>query len=316
MASPLADVAALRLFAFDRVLNYDAATQTIVLLGSFPAADGASERSPAIVRIEKAALPVDQPAALLESAIADVRLIENNDIYTWLLGWLAPSTARPDVKINIICPATDVHIRKYTAQKFLVVHETPALYERIVEPYIDAFPASRTKWVRDILEGRSEANKVLHRDSHPEFGYVLLPDMKWDLTTLSSLYLVAIASSPTIRSLRNLTRAHLPMLKSIRREAHKAVNDKWGLERGALRLFVHYQPSYYQFHVHIVNVEYQGLLGMTVGQAHLLDDIISLLELSRDDGPSILARMTLTYGLGDQHGLYEPMRAAQVDLHD
>ena len=86
------------------------------------------------------------------------------------------------------------------------------------------------------------------------------------------------------------------------------------------------------FHVHIVNAEYQGLLGMTVGQAHLLDDIISLvrgtpspsppplsvsqLELSPDDGPCILARMTLTYGLGDQHGLHEAMRAAQSELDD
>lgn len=39
------------------------------------------------------------------------------------------------------------------------------------------------------------------------------------------------------------------------------------------------------------------------------------LELDSDDigegEPSILQRMTLTYGLGEQHGLYEPMRAAQ-----
>jgi len=34
------------------------------------------------------------------------------------------------------------------------------------------------------------------------------------------------------------------------------------------------------FHVHIVNVNYDGLLGMSVGQAHLLDDIISLVRRS------------------------------------
>jgi hypothetical protein len=33
------------------------------------------------------------------------------------------------------------------------------------------------------------------------------------------------------------------------------------------------------FHVHIVNANYQaGMTGMTVGQAHLLDDIISLVS--------------------------------------
>lgn len=155
---------------------------------------------------------------------------------------------------------------------------------------------------------------MLYRDTSVDYGYVLLPDMKWDLTTISSLYLVAIASSPNIRSLRDLRKSHLGMLRSIRREARRVVKDKWELGYGTLRMYVHYQPSYYHFHVHIVNVDYQGLLGMTVGQAHLLDDIISLLELDPDDGPSIFERMTLTYGMGEQHGLFEPIKAAQHDV--
>jgi hypothetical protein len=32
------------------------------------------------------------------------------------------------------------------------------------------------------------------------------------------------------------------------------------------------------FHVHIVNANHLGLMGMTVGQAHMLDDIISLVR--------------------------------------
>jgi m7GpppX diphosphatase len=88
-----------------------------------------------------------------------------------MLGWLSHSEDRPDVKINAIYPATDVHIRKvvpprsmittrtgvlnnspfrllvqYSNQQVHIVRETPALYERIVKPYIDAFPASRTQW--------------------------------------------------------------------------------------------------------------------------------------------------------------------------
>lgn len=92
------------------------------------------------------------------------------------------------------------------------------------------------------------------------------------------------------------------------------------------------------FHVHIVHTGHLGLSGMAVGQAHLLDDIISLvrrvhllhavpmlharcslpsqLELDPDDGPSILERMTFTYGLGTEHGLYKPMAAALAELRD
>lgn len=90
------------------------------------------------------------------------------------------------------------------------------------------------------------------------------------------------------------------------------------------------------FHVHIVNANYHGSMGMAVGQAHLLDDIISLvspasithppvpklltgrfnvqLELDPDEGPGIFERMTITYGLGDQHTLYEPMRRALNEI--
>ena len=100
--------------------------------------------------------------------------------------------------------------------------------------------------VENILNGTSEAEKVLHRDPSPEYGYLMLPDMKWDLNTLSSLYLVAIAFNRNIHSLRDLNKTHLGMLKSIRREAARVVKERWGLDQGSLRMFIHYQPSYCQ----------------------------------------------------------------------
>ena len=220
--------------------------------------------------------------------------------------------------------------------------ETPAMYERIVRPYIDAFPASRTQWsvhpaqhscvcvhgcpssrpltqaslsrIDAIVSGQSEAEKVLFR-SPPEadpFGFLILPDMKWDLANLTSLYLVALMLLPDIKSLRDLNCSHLPLLRSIRREAARAVKDRWGLEATELRLFVHYQPSYCalrifispspshsrskmpclpttdRFHVHIVNANHTGLMGMTVGQAHMLDDIISLVRISAWDSSPVV----------------------------
>jgi m7GpppX diphosphatase len=68
--------------------------------------------------------------------------------------------------------------------------------------------------------------------------------MKWDLRAVSSLYLVAIAVSPNIRSLRYLRKHHIPMLRNVKREAERVVKEQWGLDKGSLRCFVHYQPSY------------------------------------------------------------------------
>jgi m7GpppX diphosphatase len=138
--------------------------------------------------------------------------------------------------------------------------------------------------------------------------------MKWDLANTTSLYLVALTLLPNIKSLRDLNRSHLPLLHAIRREAANVAKSRWGLEGTELRLFVHYQPSYYHFHVHIVNANHTSLRGMVVGQAHMLDDIISLLELDESTGSSIFQRMTHSYGLGEQHGLFSAMQAAQSEL--
>ena len=154
--------------------------------------------------------------------------------------------------------------------------------------------------IDEIISGRSEAEKVLFRSppSADPFGFLILPDMKWDLTNVASLYLVALMLRPDIKSLRDLNRSHIPLLRSIRREATNIVKSRWGLQATELRLYVHYQPSYCKccglplhtriqssrmspadhFHVHIVNANHLGLMGMTVGQAHMLDDIISLVR--------------------------------------
>ena len=33
-------------------------------------------------------------------------------------------------------------------------------------------------------------------------------------------------------------------------------------------------------------------------------------------GPSVFQRMTLSYGLGEQHGLFSAMKAAQLNLRE
>ena len=71
------------------------------------------------------------------------------------------------------------------------------------------------QWVYNILEGRSEADRVVYRDEHPLMGFVLLPDLKWDAKDLSNLYLVAIVLRRDLLSLRDLTDEHIPLLKHI-----------------------------------------------------------------------------------------------------
>lgn len=105
-------------------------------------------------------------------------------------------------------------------------------------------------------------------------------------------------------------------------------------------MFLHYQPSYYHLHVHIVSLTNEGFAGADVGKAHLLDDVISLVstvprntrgdswadsyseQLEQSDSTpgqdSLLQKMTLTYHLGEEEDLYKALIAAGVDgqAHD
>lgn len=98
--------------------------------------------------------------------------------------------------------------------------------------------------VRDILEGKAEVDSVLCRTLH----FLILPDMKWDPAgPISSLYLLAIVFDASIRSLRDLRGGpdgHVEMLEEIRDRASSIAKERWGLARGALRMYIHYQPSY------------------------------------------------------------------------
>ena len=136
MSHPAAPISLDKLnkFQLDRVLNEDPLTHTLTLLGTLPGEDTAPVK--AIVRIEKTALNSQRAGSILgeDGLIHRVTLEESTDIvcairspffadivnpqqYTWLFGWLREDRER-DVKINIICPATDVHVRKVCQPSF------------------------------------------------------------------------------------------------------------------------------------------------------------------------------------------------------
>jgi len=230
----------LKNFRFERVINEDPTTHSLILLGTLPCPtqndSPEGERVAAIVKVEKTALDAEHAKHFFSDTglVKRVALEGSTDIYTWLFGWLGEERER-DIKISVIFPATQVHISKYTKQEVLMVRETPDLYERIVKPYIAAFPATRTQWAENILLGLSEQDKVLY--SSPDF--VILPDMKWDLKTISSLYLLALVQDRSIRSLRDLRRKHVGLLKAIRQEGERVVHEKWALGKGSLRMYIH-----------------------------------------------------------------------------
>ncbi|KAG8931864.1 hypothetical protein FRC02_001999, partial [Tulasnella sp. 418] len=302
-----------------RKLNDDSVQRRVVLLGSLPTAmiesqDPASideqyAHAPAILDIQKTHFDQDDQSIVRE--VQRIQMIESNNIYSHFFAWRNVSDGTPDYKIRLVVNATELHITKATKQVSIICRETPPIYAETVVPYIDSLPLSRIDWVYNILDHEAESEQILFEDPSPNEGYIIVPDFKWDKTSANALYLQAIVRNRAIRSIRDLRKSHLGMLKSIRKEAICVSSENWGVGREKLRMFIHYQPSYYHFHVHIVTLELEGFPGMTVGHAHLLDDVISLLETETD---GVFERMSFTYALPAEHPLCKLIQARQHEI--
>lgn len=274
-------------FKFVRELASDPQCKLVALLGTI----GADQ---AIVKLERSHVDIDPSEPFLDS----IELIQHNDIYYWARAKLREQHG---TKLDVICPATDTHIRKYDTQQYHMVRETPEMYQQYAVPYIKLQQGDRIKWVYNILFEGKELETFVYHDKHPETGMVILPDMKWDKVTMDALYLTGIVNTKSIGCVRDLGGQHLPWLKQMRKTIFKVVKEKYGLASDKVRVFVHYQPSYYHFHIHIVNVVHPGLgNGITAGKAILLDDIITNLEVKAD----YYQTQALTYLLGENHGLW------------
>ncbi|XP_009951711.1 PREDICTED: m7GpppX diphosphatase, partial [Leptosomus discolor] len=90
---------------------------------------------------------------------------------------------------------------------------------------------------------------------------------------LDDLYLVALVHPRGVKSLRDLTAEHLPLLRNVLREGQEAIAKRFGVPGSQLRIYLHYQPSYYHLHVHFTALGYEAP-GSSVERAHLLADVI------------------------------------------
>lgn len=286
-------------FEITRILKIDPQTKSLAVLGKIQGQD-------AIIHLEKTSFAWPEHQVDVAKAIEKIRLIESNDIYFWSLANLRQSLqTTPGAKVNVIFPATETHINKYAFQKLHYITETKELYEKTVKPYIETQKGDRIQWVHNILFHGKEADTFIHHDEDPIDGFVLLPDMKWDRISVDALYLIAIVKRMDIASVRDLNGSHLPFLEKLLETVKTIASSKYPVDRDGLRVFIHYQPSYYHFHVHVVNVAHPGLGdGINVGKAILMDDVIENLKLA----PDYYQKRTLFYVLGENHGLWKALQ--------
>jgi m7GpppX diphosphatase len=226
-----------------------------------------------------------------------------------------------DLKINLIYPCTETHVKKYSKQGARLVTETSHIYKEHIHPYmLSKREAGRLNWVFNIIEGRTEVEDVIYRTvlgAAGDEGFLLLPDLNWDRKTLDALHLLAIVERRDIWSLRDLKKKHIPWLQHMKAKVLSATVDTYPtLDVDQLKLYVHYQPTYYHFHIHIVHVQLEAGATQATGKAIGLESIMEQLGSMAGDDEVGMESVTLCYTLGEASELwtdiFEPLKRSDA----
>lgn len=226
-----------------------------------------------------------------------------------------------DLKINVIYPCTETHVKKYSRQGVRFVTETAEIYRDHIRPYmVRKREQGRLNWAFNIIEGRTEVEDVIYRTTLGEAGdegFLLLPDLNWDRRTLDALHLLALVERRDIWSLRDLRKKHIPWLRHMRAKLLGATVETYpSVEPDQLKLYVHYQPTYYHFHIHIVHVALEAGATQATGKAVGLDSIIETLEVMQGGEEAGMESLAMSYTLGEASELwtevFEPLKSGKA----
>jgi len=283
-------------FTAKEVLSVNASTKSVFLRCKVKDRDG-----DAVIILEKTAFKENEVGKILTG-----QTLLNQQLHNDIYGTYA-CTIQPElngVKATIIHPATEKHVEKYRSTPACLVVETPKDYSNITKPWIEDTAQSSLQWVENILVHKSEEDRIVFEDPDPELGFILLPDMKWNLEKVEELYLVAIVHKRGITSIRELNNSHVPLLQNIQKKAFIAIKNKFGVDKHHLRAFLHYHPSYYHLHVHFTHMRGNGasaFASIQAERAHMLDTIINNIQMI----PNYYQVANLTFALKEDEPLWK-----------
>mmetsp|Transcript_55576 Transcript_55576/g.136212 ORF Transcript_55576/g.136212 Transcript_55576/m.136212 type:complete len:297 (+) Transcript_55576:152-1042(+) len=285
-------------FKPSRVLQSNPKAKSVVFLGEIEGKEGQ-----AIVYLEKKPFNSERAEEQLAAEPAELSLDFNNAEYS-VYEMLAKAEMGA-IKCDVIHPATAKHIAKYSREEFRFFRETAGIYRDVTLPYVlREEMGGRIEWVYNVLEKKKEADRILCEDSDPKVGFILAPDMKWDQKSIGDLYCLAIVNRRDIPSLRALTPEHVPLLRNVYKKGCACMKEKYGVDEGSMRVYVHYLPTFYHLHVHFTHVDFEAG-GQQAGKAHLLADIINNIEMRGD----YYQAAALTVQIKTSLGLYKEFEA-------
>lgn len=324
----------LRGFKVSKILNdgKDSSFGNVVaLLGTFPGLEEIKEESSSsvVIKLSRPPIPLDNLDALADAITLYERMpysgmeygyyhgVVNNSDDTFFAPYLSVDVLYPgclkdeskEAKAKLLAK----HISRNQAQRPVIFRENPKAYEKAHLPYIEAIPSSAIGWVHKILNKEKELERLLFDLNDLNDGFLLNTDPKWTThpdpkttpkeqwmnhPSTRELYCLGLCHRKDVRSLRDLRAAHLPMLRAMAKKGREVIKNTYGLANESLRIFVHYPPQFYHFHVHFTNVSVEH--GVSAERAHLLDDVIENIERDSEH----YAKRSITCRMGENDELW------------
>lgn len=172
-----------------------------------------------------------------------------------------------------IYPATKEDYSKYFSEKIKIL-ETPEMYANNIYPKI---LNQKINWIDNIFSGKNENNNILYSDN----DFIFLPDIKWDLVDIKSLYYLVIFKNKNLKSIRDLNSDHLPLLNNIKNICCDLIEQKYKIKKNKIRMYFHYHPSFWQLHIHcnLINKHWSDI---SIDFSHSLTSVINNINLLSD----------------------------------
>jgi hypothetical protein len=179
-----------------------------------------------------------------------------------------------------------------STHEYTLVAETPEMYRKqsVTEFITQEVQKPSKQWVASIIEGTQERDEVVVRTAE----FVLLPDTervnrykrgqlntRRSVTPRVTLNWLSIVQDRSIRTLRDLTGAHIPMLKRMLEVCMYSIEKEAGIPQDQVMAYIHYPPSVYQLHVHFSS-PYGQYYHRDAFRVHNLRSVIDNLELNPD----------------------------------
>ena len=148
------------------------------------------------------------------------------------------------------------------------------------EEYLDFLSKrdiEKDRWIYNIIDGLAEQDKILFRDNN----IIVIPTYLWDSKNIEKLHILCLPTDKNLRTIRDLTSVHIPLLQRIKDATLEVIQDIYSLKEENLKIFFHYDPSTYHLHIHFVNTAYTESW-TSVEYSHDLDTVIFNLKMDTD----------------------------------